>query len=398
MGRLHQEIQFLQKQVRQDPEGGLNRASLATAYLQMARATGQPSWYLLADRAAQQSLAKLPFENSQALLALARVAEARHDFATALRLVTPIAQQPEATALQVTSNLAVGNLTAAERAVTPLAERSPSLSTLTLQAMVQVARGKTSAALESFQQALALEEPGEVGNSARTRTLMGRFFYEQGKLAEAEALYQEALRILPNYPPALLNLGQLAIRQKDYAAADRYYTQLKTALQGNPSIYDGLLLRGMARVRQLKQDSAGAETALQEAAVRLKQPGFAPGSFEHRRDLAKLLLERGQPQDISEAVALMQQEIQVRQDADTLETFAWALMQAKRWQEARSAIQQAIAQGEQNAALFYRAGEIEQALGNSIQALADFQRAKAIDPNFDEAARTAAELGIGLSS
>ena len=51
---LGREMSFYQQRIRQNPDGGLDRAGLATAYLKMARASGDVSWYLLAEQAAQE--------------------------------------------------------------------------------------------------------------------------------------------------------------------------------------------------------------------------------------------------------------------------------------------------------------------------------------------------------
>jgi tetratricopeptide (TPR) repeat protein len=69
-----------------------------------------------------------------------------------------------------------------------------------------------------------------------------------------------------------------------------------------------------------------------------------------------------------------------------LDTLALALSRSGRWQEARTAMQEALRSGIRDPGLFYRAGVIEQALGNQSQALAFFRLAQEIDPTFDEQA------------
>ncbi|NJO75964.1 MAG: tetratricopeptide repeat protein [Leptolyngbyaceae cyanobacterium RM1_406_9] len=400
---VQQEIAFYQQRIRQNPQGGLERASLAVSYLQMARATGEGSWYLLAEQTAQQSLANLPFDNVDALLVMARVAEARHDFAGALRLVEQIGGDRDAIAIQVTANLAMGNLSAASQAVDELVAQFPSINSLTLKALVRAAKGKDQEALETFQQALQTEEVGEISSSARTRVLLGRFHYERGELEMAEALYREALRISPAYPLALINLAQLEIRQGDYRAADRHYAQVTASSRGTLRVFDPTVLRGRARIHQLQGNQSKAEELWAEAEIQLRQSITDTSketvtAFGHERDLAKLLLERGRSQDISEAVVLMRSQIQSRRDADTLDTFAWALSRSGEWQEAQQAIQEALDQGIRDAGIYDRAGAIEQALGNDARAVEDFQKVKEIDPEFGERAREALGLGAGLGS
>jgi tetratricopeptide (TPR) repeat protein len=397
---IQQEIAFHQERIRRRPQDGLDRAALAIAYVKMARLTNEGSWYLLAEQTAQHSLNHLPFHNPEAVLVLAQVAEARHDFRGALQLAAQVPEQRDAIAIQATANLAMGNLAAANEAAETLVDRLPSLNSLTLLALAQAAQGQDQEARQTFDYALAAEEAGEISSSARTRTLLGRFYYERGQLERAEQLYREALRILPDYPPAFINLAQLEIRRGRYRAAERYYTQVADSSRGTLRTFDPLILRGRARIQQLQGNASAAEQLWDTAAAILRQGfiGNDASSFGHRRDLARVLLERGRSHDVAEALSLMQAEISDRRDAETQDTYAWALVQAGRWQEAQQVMQAVLKLGTRDAEVFERAGAIEQALGNPSQAATYFQQAREVDPTFDEAARHALGLGLGLGS
>lgn len=397
--QAQQAIAFFQARVRQNPGGGLDRASLAQAYLKMARATGEGSWYLLAEQTAQQSLANLPFYNDGAIAALARVAEARHDFRAALQLADQIPESDEALAVRVTANLAIGQLKAALTAAEQLVNYQPTIGSYTLRAMVYTAQGNDEKALQDFKAAIAVEEAGEPASSARSRTLLGRFYYERGQLTQAEALYQEALRIVPNYPQALLNLAQLEIRQGRYEAANHYYEQVSR--QTSPTaIFVPLILRGQARLQALQGNPTKADQLRSQAETLLRQTLNEQDdrSLGHRRDLARILLEQGGSRSVTQALTLMQAEVKIRRDADTLDTLAWALAQSDRWQEAQTVIQEALQLGTRDAAIYHRAATIAQTLGNTNQATVYLQNAKTIDPNFDDQARQAIGLGVGLGS
>lgn len=390
---IEKEIAFYQKRLRYDPDGGRNRASLAKSYLKMARASGETSWYLLAEQTAKQSLAKLPFDNETGILALARVATARHDFAEAIRLVKQVPGNEDSLAILVTANLALGNIKEASTAANTLVEHNPSLGALTYRALTNVAQGKDQQAIQDFQQALANEEIGETGSSMWARTLLGRLYLKRGQPQLAEGLYQEALRVLPNYPPALLNLAELKVRSGDYKAAEKIYSQFFITLQKSPTVYDHIVLRGMARVKELQGDLSQAQKWRNQAEARLREDLTG---FGHRREMARLLLERGSSQDLAEAISLMQAEVKSRRDAETMDTLAWALSSSGRWDEAQEAMKTALSSGIRDAGMFYRAGTIEQKLGNQAQATAFFKKAQETDPTFDENARKALGLGVGL--
>jgi tetratricopeptide (TPR) repeat protein len=388
---VQQEIAFYQERVRQDPQGGLNLASLARAYLKMARATGEGSWYLLAEQTAGRSLANLPFNNEGAVLVLARVAEARHDFAEAIRNAQIVLQsQPhneDALAIMVTSQLAIGKVTQANDAANTLVERIPTLGSLTLQALVKIAQGQDQEAIQAFHSALATEEVGETSSSAWVRTLLGRFYFQRGQLTLAEELYQEALRISPRYSFALVQLGELKTRQGEYKAAEKYYDQVIAYSRESATVFDHVVARSKARLMQLQGKQSEAIALWQQAEDLLRQEnanGHASGSFGHRRELAQLLLERGLTKDVPEALSLMQTEVTQRRDPQTLDTYAWALARSERWHQAQNVIQEALKSGVREAGLFNRAGEIEKALGNQAQAIAYFQLAQETDPTIAE--------------
>jgi len=388
---LQREIEFYQARLTYDPNSGLNLASLASAYLRMARVTGDLSWYLLAEQAAQRSVASLPFQNSGALIVLAKVAEARHDFDESIHLAH-LAGIDDALSIVVTSNLAMGHVDEAARAAATLVDGSPSLGDYTLRALADMAQGRDDDAVIDFQQALAVEEADEVATSALTRTLFGRLYYRRGHPDRARLLYEEALQILPQYALALSNLAELEIRQSQYRLAEEHLTQIVTITKASPNVYDHVLFRGLARLKELEGDSMGAEKFWLQAEERLRQDA-ASGKFGHRRELARLLLERGRPQDIAEVLRLMEQEIRIRQDADTLDVYAWALTRAGRWSDAREVMKRALRWGFRDARFFYRAAAIEQSLGDPAQARQFIQRAQETDPAFDEKARLTSGLG-----
>lgn len=386
---LGKEISFYQERISQNPQAGLDNTSLAQAYLKMARATGDANWYLLAEQTAKRSLSNLPFNNSGAILALAKVAEARHDFKQAIELSQKVLKEKpgneDALSLLVTSNLAIGKVDEATRVANQLVEQIPSLGTLTLRALVNQAQGKDEATIKDFKLALAAEEPGEAGSSAWVRTLLGRFYYKRGNHKLAGQLYRESLRILPRYPLALISLAELETRLKNYNTAVDYYSQvfISPAYQ---NVFDHVALHGIAVVKKLQGDEVEAKKQWEQANKLLREH-LDVNSFGHRRELARLLLESEESKDTAEALSLMRAEVLVRRDPETLDTLVWALTNSGLWSEAQQVMKEALSGGIRDAGMFYRAGIIEQKLGNSAEASVYFQLAQKIDPTFDEQAR-----------
>lgn len=390
-GAYQQEIAFYQARIQNNPGDGLDLAALAGTYLKRARVTGQGTWYLLAEQAAQRSLAALPVYNSGARLSLAEVAQARHDFGTALGLIAQVlAAEPRNTSaisLRATVYLALGRLSEAARDADRLASGSPNPTNLTLRALIREAQGQDTQALADFSQALRLEEPDDPFGSARVRTLLGRYYARHGELDLAAGLYREALRIAPNYPQATLLLADLESRRGHYRAAEAGYNSLLGAhaaqgnqSQGSGSVYDHAAMRGLARIKRVT--GSPGEADYWDRTERILRFEVQSGAFGHRRELARMLLERGRPQDVPEALALARLEAKSRRDWETLGTLAWAQAKSQQWPQAKQTMQEALASGIRDAELFYRAAQIEQALGHVHRAEEYLARSRQTDPGF----------------
>lgn len=390
---LRTEIAFYEGRLARNPEGALDRAGLAGAYLKEARVTGDLRWYLLAEQTARASLARLGVNNDGALLALARVAEARHDFADAMRLARAAGPSDEALPIIVTSSLATGDVPAAARTARTLLAADPSLRAYALRALIEVAQGRDAEAEADFRHALALEEPEETASSTWVRSLFGRFLYQRGRFDEARVLFSEALRILPQYPLALTDLAVLDLRQGRYETAVDHLTRVVTVTRDAPNVYDHVVLRGVAQARDLQGRPADAARFWSDAEARLRQDA-ASGAYGHRRELARLLLTRGRDADLPEVLRLMRQELAVRTDPDTLDTMAWALCRAGRWEDAQRAARAAMRWGVRDARYFYRAAAVAQGLGDTDEARSYLRLVREADPAFDARALQVGLIGL----
>jgi tetratricopeptide (TPR) repeat protein len=379
------EIAFLQERVNRNPNDGLDLAGLAGAYIAKARVSGQNAWYVLAEQAAERSLAALPLEigNTGAQLALAEIAQAQHDFSRALTLIDSVTRtQPRnasALALRSSIKLAQGDLEGAQQDVEPLVKALPNQANLNLRAVILETRGKLEAAKRDFAHALEIEEADDAFGSARTRTLFARFSARHGQPELAQGLLEEALRIAPSFPLALMQLADLEFRQGQYDRARATYNELLSTSKGSPSTFDHAAILGLARISRATNSSDSDQ--LWNDAINVLRKEVTSGAFGHRRELARVLLERGNPQDVNEALKQAKLELNVRHDWETLNVLAWAQQRAGFLNEAQAMIQKALAFGVHDAELEYRAGQIDQLLRNPDAAKAHFVAAEKINPN-----------------
>jgi tetratricopeptide (TPR) repeat protein len=384
--KLESDIAFYQERSNLSPNDGLELASLAGAYLTKARVSGWANWYLLAEQAAKRSLANLPTFNTGALLVLADIAQARHDFEESIRLAQEVLKyQPDnegALATLVTAYLAQSNIAAAQTITDDLTTRLPTSGSSSLRALVNVAQGKDEAAQQDFEAAIRLEEPGDPYSSAWLRTQLGRLHVRHGRSEEAEALYSEALRISPDHTLTQLSLANLKLKTSDYKTATELYQAVLDRAKDSSTVFDHVALQGLWRTKTLQGDSQGASEILERAETIIRTDTYSSG-FGHPRELARLLLERGSAEDLPEVFTLLETELANRRDPVTLDIAARAYTRTGDDTKARALIQEALAVGFQEAGLYYRAGTIEEALGNEEGAKIYFERASKIDPTFD---------------
>lgn len=370
------EIAFYRQRISQNPEGFLDLVSLADAYLRRAKATGEAGWYLLAEQAARRSLASFEY-NPGALLILTRIAIARHDFNEALKL-TSQAQKIKRDDLGIQSSLVtirlgLGDPAAAALAAEQLVKRAPGLESYTQRALVYVAQGRDEAAIQDLKHGISLEMSGQMESSAQARAWLGRLYARGGQPDIADALYTEALRIRPRHAVTLGLLADLDLRKSRFSEAESHYREAFEASQA--PVY----LIGRARAQQAQNQLPESEALWQAAEKTLRREVDASG-FGHRRDLARLLLERKTAP--AEALSLMQAEIKQRQDAETLNILAWSLSANQRWPEARTVMQRLLATGAHEAEYLYRAALIEKKLNQPEKARAFLSDADRRDPGF----------------
>ena len=122
-------------------------------------------------------------------------------------------------------------------------------------------------------------------------------------------------------------------------------------------------------------DSANAAdfARVMEVAVS-KQPG------SYHRAWSLFLLDHGRR--LPEVLVKARAELATRHDIYGWDVLAWALYRSGRIGEAESAMTHALAEGTQDAMLFFHAGMIELAAGHRDMARTDLERALSVNPYF----------------
>ena len=351
---LHSTISALEARVKAEPVSPLDLTDLANALVQRAQITGDSAEYDRAEVTARRSLAILPFPNG-ATLTLAKVANAKHDFREAIRLASEFATHKSSAGAKVivaSAHLALGQLGEAAAAAEAAVALKPDSSTYLMRALVLQAQGRDAEATFDFSRCVALDSPDDPQGAARSRVLWGRFLLRRGEYSGAGALFDEALRIVPEHPLALAHRAELALRTGDAAGARTGFERAFAASRQVRYMID------LARAQELAGDAVAAERS-RDQVEKLVRGELATHGVGHKLDLVEVLTDRGKPADLTEAVALATQELEHRPSADTRFQLARALYRSGARDQAAVQIRAALATGVRDARLYELASRVE---------------------------------------
>jgi tetratricopeptide (TPR) repeat protein len=122
--------------------------------------------------------------------------------------------------------------------------------------------GKTEKAIEKFNALL------EIDKTSRSYAFLGLSYRNLGRFDEAKTYFQQGLALDPRNSTCLFNLGFIAERQGDAAAAEKYFQQ---TLQYNPEYADALL--ELANLRTAAKRLPEAEELLRRYVKIAHDPG-----------------------------------------------------------------------------------------------------------------------------
>jgi tetratricopeptide (TPR) repeat protein len=374
--RLTASISRAQERLRDLPKDWRTWAALASAYVEQARVTADPTYYPKADGAARQSLTIRPADNPDALTALGALANARHDFALArthaLAALAIDAYSADAYGVLADAQTQLGNAPGATEAVQHMLDLRPGLAAYARGSYDLELRGRTDEATALMRRALdAAQDPHDI---AFCRNQLGDLAMLHGDLATARQQYTAGLAADP---------GSVALR-RGQARVDAASGRLGPALAGYAEVTGraptpGYLIEYAELLRAAgRTTEANAQLDLARAAQQLfTDNGGADGLVG-----ASLAIATGHPAD---AVRAARAEWARRQHVDVADILAWALHLTGQDAEALGYAQRVATTGALDARYAYHLGAIEAALGQRAAARADLSRALSTNPYLAEA-------------
>ncbi|MFI5530733.1 tetratricopeptide repeat protein [Kitasatospora sp. NPDC051853] len=326
-------------------------SEVGLAAVEQARTSLDATRLDLAERALARSLELRPEANYDAVVGFGALANARHEFGAArdhgLRATAMAPERASAYAVLADAELELGHYPEATAATQRLLDLAPNAAALVRAAQDLQTHGRREEAVLALER--ALEAAGPAGERAFCARRLGDLAWEEGRFAEADGHYRQALAARPDDAQAAFGLARTAAAEGRTEEAARRLAEL-TARAPLPQF-----LLEQAELALATGHRAEAEGPLAALAAEAR---LAVGPADLH--LARYLADHG---DADEAVRQLTEEWERRTSTPVAAELAWALHRAG---DDRSALRHArfVAEsGGESVLAGYHRGVIELALG-----------------------------------
>jgi tetratricopeptide (TPR) repeat protein len=371
---IEQMIGQLQDQLRANPENTAAYANLGWAFLQRVRETGDAALYAKAETAFHEALQRDP-QQLDALTGMGSLALSRHQFVDAIRwgeqarAISPYRAQIYG--ILGDGQTELGQYEEAVASVQKMVDTRPDLNSYSRVSYQRELHGNVAGAIDAMQRAIQAGNPQSEG-TLWTVVQLGNLYFNSGQPAQAEAVYQQALQVKPDYVYAQAGVARVRAAQGKYDEAIPLYRDVIGRLPMPEFII------ALSDIYEVTNQTSLARQ--EENLVRAIQQIYTSAGVDVDMELA--LFEADHGGDPQKVVAQARASLSRRPTVYAADTLAWALYQAGSVAEARQYSEQALRLGTQDALLHYHAAMIAHALGDEAYAQTHLQKALAINPAF----------------
>lgn len=382
------EINEAEELIKKMPDSPMGYTGLASVYIKNARHTGDFSLYTKAetsvDKALELDAANIPARKLKASLQLTF-----HRFPEALEMGNKLKEEFPKDAfvygILTDANAELGNYDAAVEAAQKMVDLKPNTSSYARVAHIRSLYGDHNGAVEAMKTAARTADPMDKEEQSWCLVQLGDELWKNGKYAESEKVFDEALSILPDFYLALAGKGRVRAAQGDFETAVNYLTDAQNRV---PAVETVILLGDIYKL-QGNNEKARQQYDLVEV---IEQKLGVAGD---QKRLALMWSDHDTRTD--EALAIAEGEHSVRNDIYTADVHAWCLYRKGKYARAKTEIARAMRLKTRDARILYHAGMIEKGLGNTREAARLLTAALELNPKFDLVqAETAANILRGL--
>jgi tetratricopeptide (TPR) repeat protein len=350
------EISRLQQQIRNGRNLQLGLEQLGWAFVAKARESFDPGFYKLAELCAWCMEKRKP-QSQESMLLRAHVLQNLHRFKESETLARSLVQARGLSfdyGLLGDALMEQGKLSDAVEAYQRMMNLKPDLRAYARAAHMRWLKGDLAGAIEAMQLAVSAASPSDAESAAWVNTRLAFYEFQAGHVDEAERRCAFALSLQNNYAPTLLLKGKMQLAQNRFREA---VDALQNAAKLNPLPEYQWALAEALRAAGRENEASGIEVQLRNH-----------GASNDPRTVALFLATRHE--NLETALRLARTELGSRSDVFTHDALAWSLAAAGNFAEAHSEMQCALAQGTQDARLFFHAAVIASKAGQ----VADAQR------------------------
>ncbi len=368
-------VALVQKGIKEGVPRAELFVQLGSAYLQSARETGDPTYYVKAETVFRQALELEP-QNSAAMGGLGSLALSRHQFQEALewakRAISLNPHNSSHYGVRGDALIELGRYPEAFDVFQKMVDTRPDLSSYARVSYARELTGDINGAISAMTS--AVNNGGSVGESvAWARFQLGNLFWTyHGDLRRAEEEYYRATLSKPDYSPALAGLARVAAARGDLEEAIKLAERAATLMP----LPEHVILLG----ELLRAANRADEAAQQDALVRTIDQLARAAGMDTDLEIALFEADLGERTDV--ALDAARQGYAKRPSAKAADTLAWALLKAGQAEEARAYIQRALALGSREPLTHYHAGKIALALGDHEDAASHLKTALTANPHF----------------
>jgi tetratricopeptide (TPR) repeat protein len=351
---VDKEISRLQQQIRNGRNVELWLEQLGWAFVAKARESFDPGFYKLAEECAR-SIEKRNPQSQEAMLLRAHVLQNLHRFKETETLARRLVQQRGLSfdyGLLGDALMEQGKLGDAVAAYQQMMNLKPDLRAYARAAHMRWLKGDLEGAIEAMRLAVSAASPQDAESAAWVNTRLAFYEFQACRVNEAQQRCEFALSLQSNYPPTLLLQGRILLAEGQFGEA---VAVLQKAVKLNPLPEYQWTLAEALRAACKEKEASDVETQLCQR-----------GASSDPRTLALYLATRHESPET--ALRLARAEFDSRSDVFSHDALAWSLAAGGKVTEAQSEMQRALAEGTQDARLFFHAGIIASQAGHSADA------------------------------
>jgi tetratricopeptide (TPR) repeat protein len=368
-------IRSAQAVIEKQPADPKGYNMLCAAFMQKARETGDFSFNARAEESLKHSFRVAP-DNYEGTKLQAAVLLNYHRFSEALQAAQRAQainrRDQEVYGSLVDAFVELGDYEHAVDAAQAMVDLKPNTASYSRISYLRALHGDTKGAVEAMKMAAESASPQNPESIAWCRVHLGDELMNEGKLDEAEREYDHALYSFPDYHLALAAKARARYAAGDTDNAIIFYKRAAERVPLPDYIAAlGDLYAKLGRVDEAKQQYDQVEF--------IEKMGAASETYS--RQLALFWADHDMRLD--EALAVAERERATRNDVYTFDVLAWCLYKKGRFEEAKTAIDQALRLGTRDARLLYHAGMIALSTGDNQKGADYLKQALAINPSFD---------------